>query len=155
MKIWERQKEESDKAFNAFKIYLEMEERSIQKVADLTQRERSLIQRWSAKYNWRERVTAWENELLAEKRKAYLKRYNKFLDKQFAGNERIQEKALKIFEEKDLSKISWKSWIELYRTNCTEMVEIAKQLGLESAQDDDSNITINIKKAEKADVEAD
>lgn len=151
MKIWERQKEESDKAFNAFKIYLEMEERSIQKVADLTQRERSLIQRWSAKYNWRERVTAWENELLAEKRKAYLKRYNKFLDKQFAGNERIQEKALKIFEEKDLSKISWKSWIELYRTNCTEMVEIAKQLGLESAQDDDSNITINIKKAEKAD----
>lgn len=151
MKIWERQKEESDKAFNAFKIYLEMEERSIQKVADLTQRERSLIQRWSAKYNWRERVTAWENELLAEKRKAYLKRYNKFLDKQFAGNERIQEKALKIFEEKDLSKISWKSWIELYRTNCTEMVEIAKQLGLAPDESADSNITINIKKAEKAD----
>lgn len=151
MKIWERQPAESDKAFNAFKIYLELEERSIQKVSTLTERDRGLIQRWAGKYHWKDRALAWDNELLNEKRKAYLKRYNNFLDKQFKGNERIQEKALKIFEEKDLSKISWKSWIELYRTNCTEMIEIAKQLGLAPSENADSNITINIKKAEKAD----
>ena len=155
MKLWERQPSESDKAFNAFKIYLDLEDRSIQKVSDLVERDRGLIQRWATKFKWRERVTAWENDLLNEKRKAYLSRYKKFLDKQFAGNERIQEKALKAFEEKDLSKISWKSWIELYRTNCAEMIELAKQLGIAAEETDDSNITIEIKKAEATDDIAD
>ena len=151
MKIWERQKDESDKAFNAFKIYLEMEERSIQKVADLSQRERSLIQRWATKFNWKERSTAWDNSLLEERRRAFSKQYNKFLEKQFNGNVRIQERALKVFEENDMRKISWKSLNEIYRSNCTEMIELSKQLGIAPAEGEDSNITINIKKAEKAD----
>lgn len=149
MKIWERQKSEGDVAFAAFQCFLEMDERSIQKVADKLQRDRSLIQRWSTKYNWKDRSIAWDNSLMEARRKAYLKRYNKFLDKQFAGNERIQELALQVLEEKNMAQISWKSWNEIYRSNCQEMMEIAKNIGV--VTETDSEITINIKRAEEPD----
>ena len=147
MKIWERQAEESEKAFAAFQVYLEMEDRSPQKVAEKLQKDRSLITRWAAKFDWRNRAVAWDNSILEDKRRAYIKRYNKFLDKQFKGNERIQELALKVFEEKNMAQISWKSLNEIYRSNFTEMTELSKQLGF--ATTTDSEITINIQRAEE------
>ena len=148
MKIWERQKNESEKAFAAFKMFLDFgDERTQQKVAEKSNKDASLIHRWASDYNWQERARAWDNSLLELKRRNYAKRYNQFLDKQFKGNERIQELLLKVLEEKDIAKISWKSWTELYRSNCAEMIELAKSLGV--ATTTDNEIRINITAAEK------
>lgn len=146
MKIYERQKGEGDIAFSVFQMYLTTEERTLSKIAEKSCRDASLIRKWAAKYNWRERAAAWDNKLLEDKRRAYIRRYNKFLDKQFEGNEKIQEKVLKAFEEKNIDKISWKSLNEIYRSNCAEMFEIAEKLGLNDAAGDNS-VTIKIQKA--------
>lgn len=148
MKIWERQNTESDKAFAAFQIYLDLGgERTFQKVAEKCQKTTSLINRWAREYNWRDRAVAWDNVLLEEKRRNYIQRYNKFLERQFKGNEKIQEMALKVFETNDMAKISWKSLNEIYRTNCTETRELAQEMGF--AISTDSEITINIKPPNK------
>tara|TARA_B100000949_G_scaffold128601_2_gene113425 strand:- start:3908 stop:4483 length:576 start_codon:yes stop_codon:yes gene_type:complete len=60
---WERQFNESRKAFDAFCIYRDMgPTRSAQKVARELSKSEPLIRRWSAKWNWVERVAEWGDE---------------------------------------------------------------------------------------------
>ena len=66
--VWERLNDESDAAFTAFKIYLEMEDRSLQKVSTKLSKSRQLINRWAAKFDWKNRATAWDNSILEEVR---------------------------------------------------------------------------------------
>lgn len=62
-KPWERQPEETTKPFEAFCIYRDMGiDRSIRKVAAELSKSETLIARWSTKYNWVERVAAWDDE---------------------------------------------------------------------------------------------
>ena len=72
---WERQKNESAKALEAFSIYLNLgSERSITKVAQELNKTRTLIGRWSSEWSWQERVRAWENNLQREAHKAAVKK---------------------------------------------------------------------------------
>src|SRR5688572_2143686 len=60
--IWERHERESNEAFEAFKIYLNLGvERSTKKVAEQLGKSLSLIQRWSADWRWVERCRAFDN----------------------------------------------------------------------------------------------
>lgn len=62
--VWERTPEETNKSFAAFMIYLRFPvgERSLQKVSDaLGHANNNTVQRWGTKYNWAERVAAYEN----------------------------------------------------------------------------------------------
>lgn len=73
-KPWERQKGESEQAFEAFSIYRDMgESRTFQAVADKLQKSYTLIRRWKCKWDWEIRVTAYDNDLekqaFREKRK--------------------------------------------------------------------------------------
>ena len=66
---WERQKGETSKAFEAFTHYRDLgNKRSIRRVADLLVKSNTLISRWSAKYDWVERIVEYENWLDAEAR---------------------------------------------------------------------------------------
>lgn len=57
VKPWERQEGESDKAFAAFRIYLEMgSKRSIAAVSQECTKSVSLIKRWSKRWSWQVRV---------------------------------------------------------------------------------------------------
>ncbi len=57
--MFEQQLRESDKAFAAFKEYLDMgAERSAQAVAKKLAKSRQLVGRWSSRYRWSERVQA-------------------------------------------------------------------------------------------------
>ena len=63
-KPWERLDEESTPAYAAFKEYRDMgEERSIAKVAKKLGKSDKLLERWSAKHDWGNRVMAWDDAI--------------------------------------------------------------------------------------------
>ena len=66
-KPWERQKGESEKAFEAFVTYRDMgEKRTLTAVAEKLQKSGTLIRRWKSTWDWAERVRAYDNELEKE-----------------------------------------------------------------------------------------
>lgn len=68
--IFERQERESDKAFAAFKTYLELgPERSLAVVADKLDKSKTMIERWSRKFDWPARVQAHSAHLADIERK--------------------------------------------------------------------------------------
>ena len=69
LKAWERLSNESDAAFSAFKIYIELDERSYPKVSEKLSKSLTLIKRWAKKYYWKDRAAAYDNSLLEEERK--------------------------------------------------------------------------------------
>ncbi len=142
-KIWLRQEGESEKAFSAFKMYLETDERTLKKVAEKCSKSVSLINRWSAEYDWKNRATAYDNANLEEMRQSFFKRYYTFLDKQFSTNEKLQARLIKALTEKDLDRISWRSLNEVWRGNFTEMINFAKELGL-NEKSVDNTLTIEV-----------
>lgn len=64
IKPWERQPGESEKAFEAFARYRDMgESRTFTAVAGKLQKSGSLIRRWKDKFDWEQRVSAYDNDL--------------------------------------------------------------------------------------------
>lgn len=61
--LWEQQPGEGDKPWEAFVLYRDMgASRSQQAVADKLGKSTNLIYRWSSRWNWAERISAWNNE---------------------------------------------------------------------------------------------
>jgi hypothetical protein len=61
---YERAKGESSQAFEAWRLYRDMGvERSVSKVASKCQKNPSLLNRWSQKWHWQERLAEWEAHL--------------------------------------------------------------------------------------------
>ena len=110
---WERRKDESDEAFAAFSIYL-TQERVIKKVAEQIGKSVQLLYRWSSKYDWRGRATAYDNSLIEElrsdTRRQLAKRYRKILSDVIS----FQDAAAGELRRKDLSRASVTSLTELY-----------------------------------------
>jgi hypothetical protein len=67
---WERQPGEAVKAFRAFVAYRDDDDRSLVKVGRELGRSPQLIERWSKRWRWVERVASWADHLDAEKRRA-------------------------------------------------------------------------------------
>lgn len=60
---WERQPEETPKAFEAFCVYRDLgPERSIAKAGKQLGKNRVTLEQWSSKYEWVKRCTAWDTE---------------------------------------------------------------------------------------------
>lgn len=59
---WEMQPSDTPKSWEAFVVYRDMEKRSLAKVAAKLGKSIKLIERWSQKHNWVERVAAWDDE---------------------------------------------------------------------------------------------
>ena len=69
--IFEKQPRESDKAFAAFSLYLNMgAERSTREVGKKLGKSEGLIERWAAKFDWRSRVAAHAAHLAIVEREA-------------------------------------------------------------------------------------
>lgn len=70
---WERQSQESAKAFSAFELYLQQcAERSIRKVAQELNKSVALIARWSRRHGWVQRAREWDTFQAAEKTRQLL-----------------------------------------------------------------------------------
>lgn len=63
IKAWERQRGESQKAFEAFTVYRDLEsERSLVKVGQKLGKSSTLIERWSVQWSWVERARLYDEE---------------------------------------------------------------------------------------------
>lgn len=60
---WERQNDESEKAWEAFRTYRELQPpRKIDTVSKALNKAPALCYRWASRHRWQERIVAWENE---------------------------------------------------------------------------------------------
>lgn len=67
---WDRQKDESEQAYEAFLAYRDMgANRSVAKVAQKCGKNKSLMDRWSSRWEWVERCRCWDNQLQKEAKK--------------------------------------------------------------------------------------
>ena len=63
-RLWERQNDESGKAYEAFGVYRDMgAARTVSAVARQLRKSRALIDRWKRQWNWEERARAYDREL--------------------------------------------------------------------------------------------
>jgi len=73
IKPWDRQVEESEKAYEAFVIYRDLgKDRGVQIVATELSKSRSLITRWARDHNWHERIAEFDSYVSSELDKQYI-----------------------------------------------------------------------------------
>ena len=106
-KPWERQKGESDKAFEAFSIYRDMgADRSLRAVGQKLGKSRALMERWSVSYKWLERVRAYENELEKEAREQAIKDRKEMIRRHIGFAKLMQKKAQDALRELSVEDMS-------------------------------------------------
>ena len=144
MKVWERQEGETEKAYSAFKIYLEMPERSIPKMYQKGHFSPSSIKKWARKYDWKSRAAAYDSSIFDSVRKANINSLKVSIQRKNNIASKLEEKALTALESLNLSRISGRTIVEMLtlsnqlRNEATEM---------EQANDTSSRVTsITIKK---------
>ena len=94
-KPWERQKGESDKAYEAFVTYRDMgTDRSIRAVAQKLGKSRTQIGKRSSGWEWTERVRAYDNELEKEARAQAVKDRKDMTSRHIKIAMQLQKKAL-------------------------------------------------------------
>ena len=72
MSLWDRQDNEPAKAYNAFTLYRDLgPERTLREAAKRLQRSRSLLDHWSADYQWVSRADAYDAAMRAQAQAGY------------------------------------------------------------------------------------
>ena len=130
-KPWERQEGESVKAYEAFQCYLNLGETRRQRlVSEQLSKSRQLISRWSANYQWVERVAAYENDLQRQAHAEAVKKARQMADRHISIAMKMQQKALQALKEMDPRDIDPKNLVafireatKLERENRTEIVK--------------------------------
>ena len=116
-KAWERQPNESTKAFEAFKTYLEMgDERSYVKVGQKLGKSKTLIDRWGKAWNWQERVREHYNYIQAETDKKLAKTEKQRRVRLGSVADQFMYKALQGLEKLDPAKLSPQELMAMTRT---------------------------------------
>ena len=108
-KPWERQKGESEKAFEAFKIYRDMgEERTITAVGKRLVKSRNLIDRWKERWRWKERARSYDNELEKQAKAKAVKEYHAMTERHIKIAVQLQKKALEALNNLESETMSAK-----------------------------------------------
>lgn len=97
---WERQPEETPKAYEAFAIYRDMNsDRSIAKVAEKLGKSEALLHRWSSKFEWVRRAAAWDDELARQTARELLRDVAKTRARQRKQALKMQHKGLELLKD--------------------------------------------------------
>lgn len=91
---WLRRVEETEPAYSAFRVYLDMgpqDERNITEVARRLKKSTSLIQGWSSRHSWRERVAAFDNHLAAAETDGLVNQLAECRDKNLALIDKLRD----------------------------------------------------------------
>ena len=113
---WERQPDESAKAYEAFVTYRDMgEERTITAVVKKCEKSRSLIDRWKKLWDWEKRVLAYDNELQKEDLKKAKKERREMNRRHADLSLRLQKAALTALENKDFSEMTDRDIVSFVR----------------------------------------
>lgn len=116
LRPWERQDGETEKAFSAFKAYLEMEDRNICQLAKRLSKSRQLVDKWKQKYNWQERCIAWDKSLQEIEYKTAVRERKKMAKRHIAIAMSMQAKAVEALKKIDVSKLNANEIIRLFDT---------------------------------------
>ena len=113
---WERQPGESEPAFAAFTVYRDMaEKRSLREVGRQLGKSRALIERWSSKWNWQERVRAYDNDLQKQQHVQAIKNSKKMAERHIDIALQMQVKALQALKALQPEKLDGRTLIALIR----------------------------------------
>lgn len=127
-KPWERQKGESEKAFEAFSIYRDMgAERTITAVVKRLGKSRNLIDRWKDRWEWKERVRLFDNDLEKQARNKAVKDRKAMVDRQIKIAMQVQKKALEALDKLSVEDMSPKD-IKEYIKMATELERLNRNL---------------------------
>lgn len=148
-KPWERLENETDAAFSAFTTYLELEDRSLQKVSTKLSKSRQLINRWANKFDWKNRAIAWDNSLLEELRIKEKQNLSKTIRRQLKELKNFQERAADGLSQKDLSKASVKSLNEMYHSALQAHWSLLEKIGVTNSEEEISEDDVIIQVPEK------
>lgn len=135
---WERQPDESNRAFAAFKIYAEMgpATRSLRKVAAAIGSPKTTknVGEWSKKWNWPERARAYDNEIMratVEEKRAAIREMNK---RHIMLAQSLQKKAVQALGILPEERISARTILE-YAVQAAELERTAMVDGLKMELD--------------------
>lgn len=104
---WERQENETSKAYEAFAIYRDLEgKRTFAAVAKTLRKSESLIHRWGTNHDWRERARAYDNSLEEEAHREAVKDRKKMVDRHIQIAMKVQRKALEALDKMEPEKMS-------------------------------------------------
>ena len=127
-KPWERQKGESEKAFEAFAIYRDMgEKRTIVAVCKRLKKSRTLIDRWKDRWEWQERVRAYDNDLEREARAKAIKDRKDMTARHIGIAMQLQKKALEALQGLSVEDMSPKD-IKEYIKMATDLERLNREL---------------------------
>lgn len=140
-KPWERQKGESEKAFEAFAAYRDMgEKRTFTAVAEKLQKSVSLIRRWKDRWEWPERVRAYDNELEKAARAKAIKDRKDMTERHIKIAMQLQKKALEALTSLEVEAMSPKD-IKEYIKMATDLERLNRTLEEESSKGRDDSST--------------
>ena len=118
---WERQPEETPKAFEAFCVYRDLgPERSIVKAGNQLGKNRVTLEQWSSKYEWVKRCAAWDTEQDRIARQDQLKEIKKMRKRHAGIASAMLVKAATALQRLPEEEIS--------ASDITRMVDIASKL---------------------------
>lgn len=127
-KPWERQKGESEKAYEAFSIYLNLGVvRTITEVVKKLEKSRTLIDRWKVRYDWTDRVREYDNDQQRQAKKEAEKGLRDMYTRQTKIAMSVQSKALQALDELDPKTMSAKD-IKEYIKMATELERLNRTM---------------------------
>lgn len=133
-KPWERQKGESEKAFEAFSAYRDMGvERSIRAVSQKLSKSKTLIDRWSRDKNWVERARAYDNDLEREARAKAIKDRQNMTARHIGIAMQLQKKALEALKGLSVDDMSPKD-VKEYIKMATDLERLNRTFEEESSR---------------------
>lgn len=119
-KPWERQKGESEKAFEAFMIYRDLgNARAISAVAEKLSKSRQLISRWKSTWKWEERVRNYDNDLINQAKAQAAENIKEMTDRHIKIAMQLQAIALKSLSSLDTEEMSAKDLLQYIKTATT------------------------------------
>lgn len=141
-KPWERQKGESDKAYEAFVTYRDMgTNRSIRAVAQKLSKSRTQIGKWSSGWEWTERVRAYDNELEKEARAKAVKDRKEMTDRHIKIAMQLQKKALEALTSLEAEAMTPKDIKEFIKM-ATDLERLNRTLEEESGRSSEASTSL-------------
>lgn len=133
-KPWERQKGEGEKAYEAFSVYRDMgAERTISAVVIRLEKSRALIDRWKDRWEWKERVRLYDNDLEKQARDKAVKDRKAMVDRQIKIAMQVQKKALEALDKLSVEAMYPKD-IKEYIKMATDLERLNRTLKEESSK---------------------
>ena len=103
----EQQPGESAKAFEAFAIYRDMgAERSLRKLTQQLHKNLTTIRDWSVKWNWQERVRAYDRDLDRQAHAQAVREVRSMTNRHIRIAMQLQARALQALEQLDVTTLS-------------------------------------------------